>query len=583
MAMRVNQPDPSGSNLHQQQGVWTCHPTRKRLAKRFSHLGGVLDINALPLRADHREPAPTQGPTPSDDWSRRESPPADPNRIAQLCNQIGKFRDTKGSDQSEPLWRDCLGVVGHCHDGSRYAHEWSQAHPGYDESKTDEKLKHRLRHGPTTCDQFRSTNPDDCNGCKENVTSPILLGKAPARPIASQNPQPDDSDPFKPVVAHAQPVDPPQLFDGVVDLLTRFVIMTPHQRVAVALWIVHTWLIEIAQVAPLLLITAAERESGKTQLLSLVAMLCRQAMTVSNSTTAFLFRAIEKWQPTLFIDEADTFMRESTEQKGLINAGHTRQSAWVGRVVGDSHEPAMFNVFCLKALAGIDLAKHLPDATMSRGIILALSRKLPHERCERLRHADPEHFAALASKLARFAQDYAGQIKHARPTLPAALSDRQQDNWEPLFAIAACAGPEWFARCESAALALSRSTDMSESSGNSLLHDIRDIFERKKCDKISSADLVSALIQDEEAGWASYNRGKPITPRQVAKLLRPYGITPKTVRLGTRETPKGYDRQQFEDAFSRYLPQAESPDADGADTPDTTPDSTPDAPTEFAF
>lgn len=583
MAMRVNQPDPSGSNLFQQQGAWTCHPTRKNLAQRFSHLGGVLHDNALPLRDDHREPAPTQGPTPSDDWSRRESPPTDPNRIAQLCHQIGRFRDAKGSDQSEPLWRDCLGVVGHCHDGRRYAHEWSQAHPGYDESKTDEKLKHRLRHGPTTCDQFRRTNPDGCKGCKENVTSPILLGKAPAPPIASPNPQPVGSDPFKPVVAHAQPVDPPQMLDGVVDVLTRFIIMTPHQRVAVALWIVHTWLIEIAEVAPLLLITAAERESGKTQLLSLVSMLCRNSMTVSNSTTAFLFRAIEKWQPTLFIDEADTFMRESTEQKGLINAGHTRQSAWVGRVVGDSHEPAMFNVFCLKALAGINLAKHLPDATMSRGIILALSRKLPHERCERLRHADPEHFAELASKLARFALDYAAQIKHARPTLPDALSDRQQDNWEPLFAIAACAGPEWLARCERAALALSRTTDLSESSGNSLLHDIRDIFERKKGDKISSADLIFALLKDDEAGWSSYNRGRPLTPRQLAGLLRPYGITPKTVRLGPGDTPKGYDRQQFEDAFTRYLAPADRPDPDEADTLAPVPDNTPDGPPESAF
>lgn len=508
---------------------------------------------------------------------------SDANLVANGCDQIRIFRDTKGANQSEPLWRDCLGVVGHCIDGRRYAHEWSQGHAGYSAKETDAKLDHRLRFGPTTCDQFRTTNPDGCRDCNENVKSPIELGYKQQVPTASPSPQPDRSEPFDPVVPHADPVELKQLLDAVLKVLTRFIIMKPDQRVAVTLWIAHTWLIQIAQVAPLLLITAAERESGKTQLLNLVSMLCRCSMTVSNSTTAFLFRSIQKWQPTLFIDEADTFMRESIDQKGLINAGHTRQSAWVGRVVGENHDPTMFNVFCSKALAGINLAKHLPDATMSRAIIIALGRKLAGESCERLRHADPDYFRELRSKFARFAQDYADQIQRARPKLPPALSDRQQDNWEPLFTIAECAGPEWLEPCTSAALELCRSTDMPDSSGTSLLGDIRDVFEREKCQKLSSADLVKALVNDEEAGWATYNRGKPITARQVAGLLRPYGITPKTVRLGPFDTPKGYDRAQFDDSFMRYLAPADSPESDVADTPIEEPVVTPDCPPEEAF
>lgn len=583
MAMRTNQPDPSGSKLYQQQGARACHPSRKDLAKLFSHCAGILSIHAVLSRTDHFKTAQTKGVPLSEDKIRQEYPPADANLVATRCKQIGTFRDTKGAGQSEPLWRDCLGVVAHCVDGRTLAHEWSSGHPRYNATETDKKLDSRLRTGPTTCDQFKKTNPNGCKVCNESAKSPITLGVKPRAPSASPRPQPDLSEPFDPIEPYTEPVDLKQLLDAVLALLTRFIIMNPHQRVAVTLWIVLTWLIDITHVAPLLLITAAERESGKTQLLSLAAMMSRCSMTLSNSTTAFLFRVIQKWQPTLFIDEADTFMKESIDQKGLINAGHTRQSARVGRVVGENHEPTMFNVFCFKALAGINLAKHLPDATMSRGVIIALSRKLPGERCERLRHADREHFRELRSKLARFAQDYADQIQRARPMLPDALSDRQQDNWEPLFAIAECAGPEWLELCTSAALGLCRSTDMSESSGNSLLGDIREVFERKKCQKVSSADLIQALNEDEEAGWATYNRGRPITPRQVAQLLKPYGITPKTVRLGVGDTPKGYDRQQFEDAFSRYLPQADSPDANGAETSDRTPDSTPDAPPEFAF
>lgn len=575
--------DPSGSKLYQQQGAWVSHPDRTSKAQHWEFDAGVLIIDALDLAPQIEQANTPTAPTVKEALPAPSVATSDANLVATRCNQIRAFRDTKGVDQSEPLWHDCLGVVGHCIEGRRHAHEWSQGHPGYNATETDKKLGQRLRVGPTTCDQFRSTNPDGCRGCKENVRGPIMLGRQQHVPSAAPKPQPVPREPFDTVEPYPQPVDLAQLLDAVREALTRFIIMSPHQRVAVTLWIAQTWLIERTSVAPLLLITAAERESGKTQLMSLVAMLCRRAVTVANSTLAFLFRAIERWQPTLFIDEADTFMKESSDQKGLINAGHTSQSAWVGRVVGENHEPTMFNVFCFKALAGINLAKHLPDATMSRGIIIALSRKRPDERCERLRHMNRDHFRELSSKLARFAQDYAEQIQHARPTLPDSLSDRQQDNWEPLFAIAECAGPEWLARCESAALALSRSTEMSESSGNSLLHDIREVFERKKCQKMSSAELIEALVEDQEAGWSTYNQGRQITPRQVAGLLRPYGITPKTVRLGAGDTPKGYDRQQFEDAFMRYLAPADHPDADKADTLDPVPDNTLKGPPESAF
>jgi len=52
---------------------------------------------------------------------------------------------------------------------------------------------------------------------------------------------------------------------------------------------------------------------------------------------------------------------------------------------------------------------------------------------------------------------------------------------------------------------------------------------------------------------ATYNRGKPITPRQVATLLKGYGIQSKTIRMTFNQTPKGYVVSQFQDAFKRYL------------------------------
>ena len=189
---------------------------------------------------------------------------------------------------------------------------------------------------------------------------------------------------------------------------------------------------------------------------------------------------------------------------------------------------------------------------MSRGIVIGLRRKMTTETVSRLRHTDRKAFTELAAKLARFADDCSQQVRQARPNLPEELGDRDQDNWEPLLAIAQCAGPVWVKRATEAALVLSRKNEESVSTGNELLADIQYVFASEKVDRISSADLIAALIADGEKPWATYNRGKPLSPRQLSKLLAAYNIKTKTVRFKF-ETPKGFELSQFQDAFARYL------------------------------
>jgi sulfur transfer protein SufE len=370
----------------------------------------------------------------------------------------------------------------------------------------------------------------------------------------SQTPSPL---PFAEVEPCDEPVEPAFVLNEMAAAIRRHIIMDDEQLDAVTLWVAFTWFIGDVEVAPLLIITAPEKACGKSQLLNLVGQFASRPLSAANSTPSFLFRAISAWGPTLLIDEADTFIRSNDDIKGLVNAGHTRANAFVGRTVavGDTHEPRLFDVWGDKAFAGISLERHLPDATMSRGIVVTLRRKMAHETAERLRHANKADFQALASRLARFAEDYSEQVRAARPVLPEKLSDREQDNWEPLFAIAGCAGEEWLARAEKAALKLSEVANSHVSSGNELLADIQEIFDEKKTVKICTADLISALILDDDKAWATYNRGKPLTPRQLAKQLSAYGIQPKTVRM-KYGTPKGYDADQFADAFARYLKPA---------------------------
>ncbi|TRZ99005.1 MAG: DUF3631 domain-containing protein [Rhodocyclaceae bacterium] len=373
--------------------------------------------------------------------------------------------------------------------------------------------------------------------------------------------------PFAEVEPYPKPIDPAMALDEVANIIRRYVVLDKELADAAALWIAMTWFIDVVEIAPLGIITAPEKACGKSQLLDVFGRMVSRPLSAASSSASFLFRAIAAWRPTILIDEADTFIRENEELKGLVNAGHTRANAYVGRTVpvGDGYEPRLFDVWGAKAFAGIALEKHLPDATMSRGIVLNLRRKKSDEPVSRLRHAEKAVFAGITAKLARFADDYAQQVRLARPRLPDALSDRAQDNWEPLLAIAGCAGSEWVQRATAAALHLSSASEESVSTGNALLADIQDVFRRKGSDKVSTVDLIQALVADEEKPWATYNRGKPLSPRQLAGRLAAYGIKPKTVRHGEL-TPKGYDAAQFADAFARYLeaPQNLPPQRNGA-------------------
>ncbi len=360
--------------------------------------------------------------------------------------------------------------------------------------------------------------------------------------------------PFTDVEPHDEPIDPALLFDDVADIILRFIVLDQEQADAATLWVAHTYLTEVADNSPLAIINAPEKACAKTLFQTLIGRMSYRPLPASNASLSALFRAVERWGPTILIDEADTFFRDNSELHGMVNAGYQRGGFVLrSEAAGDNFEPRMFSVYGAKSIAGIALERHLPDSTMSRGIVFNLRRKLPHETVERMRHADGRMFERIAAKMTRFANDYSQQVRLARPRLPDELSDRAQDNWEPLLAIAECAGPEWLQRATAAALKLSSASEASASTGNELLADIQQVFQGRSSSKISTVNLIEALVLDDEKSWATYNRGKPLSPRQLAQKLAIYGIGSKTVRLSPLLTPKGYDLDQFADAFARYL------------------------------
>ena len=340
-----------------------------------------------------------------------------------------------------------------------------------------------------------------------------------------------------------------ELLTEIATTINRFIVCPPETAHAAALWVVMTWLMDVVQVAPLAVITAPEKRCGKTQLLEMIGKMSCKPMFASNITAAALFRSIEMWSPTLLIDEADAFLKDNEDMRGLLNAGHTRTTAYTVRTVGDDHTPKRFNLWGAKAISGIG---KLADTIMDRAIVLELRRKLDCETVDRIRHAETGLFETLQRKVCRFAEDHADDIRKAKPSLPEELNDRAQDNWEPLLAIADTAGGVWPELARKAALKISGDKKDTQSRGVELLDDIKEVFDEKKLDRVFTYRLVDYLCEDSEKSWSTYNRGKPITPKQLSARLSGYGIRSKDIRIGY-EKKKGFETNQFDDAFARYL------------------------------
>ena len=347
-----------------------------------------------------------------------------------------------------------------------------------------------------------------------------------------------------------EPVAGNVLLSDLADVFARHLVLPESAADTLALWVLHAHAHATAAISPILAITSPTPECGKTTCLTILGALVPRPLPASNITSAALFRAVEKWSPTVLVDEADTFLRDSDELRGVLNSGHNRGAAYVIRTVGDDHEPRHFKTWAPKAIA---LIGKLPDTLASRTIPIELRRMALGETVEPIRADRLDHLTPFARMAARWASDNATVLRQTEPAMPVGVTGRRADNWRHLFALAEAAGDEWRERARRAAEALGAS-EAGETAAITLLSDIRAIFEERGADRISSEDLATALGAMVDRAWSEWGKaGKPITQRGIAKLLEPFKIKPDSIRVGPA-TPKGYLLKRFEDAFHRYLP-----------------------------
>jgi hypothetical protein len=201
------------------------------------------------------------------------------------------------------------------------------------------------------------------------------------------------------------------------------------------------------------------------------------------------------------------------------------------------------------ALAGLGT---LPDTIKSRSIIIRMQRRAPEERVTpyRRRYHAAEG-AQLCAKLAAWTAAVADKI--VVPDMPDEVTDRSADCWEALIAVADAAGGHWpgTARCNAVMfVTVFRAEAEEQGRGIQLLAHMRTVLGDEE--HVFTAAILDQLYKLDESPYLSI-KGKPLTDRQLALRLRPYGIKPKPVRIGT-QVSRGYARVDFYDAWRRYLP-----------------------------
>jgi putative DNA primase/helicase len=301
------------------------------------------------------------------------------------------------------------------------------------------------------------------------------------------------------------------------------------------------------RVCPRLLVSSPEKRCGKTTLLETIQALCYRGLTASNISAASLFRSLDAWSPTLLVDEADTFLPNNDELRGILNSGHTRSSAYVLRTVGDQHTPKRFPTF---APIAIGMIKRPADTLLDRSIVIQLRRKLTAEPVVPLPLEAESEYLPLRQKCLRWVADQGEDLNADRSLVPTDLeNDRAGDNWQPLLAIAAAC--DRLNDAQAACRQLSVNDDDNQTVA--LLSDLRQIFVEERKDKLRTTVLIKKLIALEERPWGEFQRGRPLNANGLASLLKDFGVNSVQVRVG----PKNHRHYQLADlmpVFERYLP-----------------------------
>jgi hypothetical protein len=369
--------------------------------------------------------------------------------------------------------------------------------------------------------------------------------------------EPDSDPPWE------DPVPGPQVLDEVRETMTAYTYMGDHESVATTLWAANTYLYDAFGVCPLLEAASPTKRCGKTSLVIVVSKLSRHSLLASNCSASSLFRSVEAWHPTLLIDEADTFAAMSEELRGMVDSGHTKDTAFVLRSEGDANEPRLFSTWAPKMVAAIG---HLPGTVEDRSIRIFLRRMPAGVRVEDA--FDPDAVRARCTpvrrRLARWAADVERDVRTISPQRVRSVEQRNWNNWKPLLTIAEAAGGHWPELAREAARALCGETEGEEDYA-ALLGAVRKVFDGQV--EMSTIDLARGIAQLPDSFRADWWGNDIVTAirdpftadaiykkrgQRVARDLRDFA-QPVQLWIDGKKV-RGYRREDLREAMDTYAP-----------------------------
>ena len=245
--------------------------------------------------------------------------------------------------------------------------------------------------------------------------------------------------------------EPPNVLELVHFILQEYVDMKPHEHIAAALWVLHTYVFDRFTISPRLAFTSPVRGCGKTTALAVIEQLAFRPERMDNATPAVIYHLIDRLQGTLLVDEADNLgLNVNGILRAVLNSGH-RTGGSIRRVIKGA--PKKFSTFAPMAIAAIG---SLPLPLMQRSVIVHME-KTAGGIIKRFDAGDiktMQRINAVYGFVTRWARRK--PVLDLDPDLPRDLKNRIADNWRTLIGIADCFGPAWAQLARSAAVTFAR-------------------------------------------------------------------------------------------------------------------------------
>jgi hypothetical protein len=354
--------------------------------------------------------------------------------------------------------------------------------------------------------------------------------------------------------------------------------MSESARLTVTFWLIASYTFKLYRKFPYLRIKSPD----KNTLIDLVAELVFNPLIASDVSPAALYRVVEKFTPTLLLDEFDN-KEQVRELSQLLNAGFDANRSAL-RFNMDKDCAERFRTYCPKVIASI---KPITDTTESRCLPIDLQR-VPSDAEDKLVELcdiNPERFQTIKRKILAWVEDNLPKIKASRPVRPSWLHTRDWDMLRPCYVVGAVLGEWGIEMVNQAATGVFGERVAEQSLAIEILACIRKatklpglIFEARKSKKgvqirsglfIRTQTLVDYCNGHEENPWADWKTGDKtgLTTARFAKELREHFKLKADQIWHEKKYLYGYWVEPFQKLFDSFLPpEDDEPDPTDAGT-----------------